>query len=325
MMMSRSNYTPIECTIMAHQNMMQQKAITSNENMHTIMPSLKRKFETQKKINYAQPPIAAIDDLIKSYASSTSRWLDVERDAVSFVLVAQLNPALLVCASRDKRKLVLQNCMYTLCNTINAKRPDVRFIEEDMSLVLSADASRLPFDLITCVMSLHRFFNAEESATNFFTNVASCLDEDGHFICVFRSGSELLPEVDDEANEDNHVQKKSRFYDPLEEAGLDTASVLKNLLQTLKETKKKPVYTRFGSPLPEGVEVHRDAEVLVFRNIVLGVAKSCGLVPVVDYPVELSAAHYESKDRREAFKHFRDTCYGSIVFKKKKAKLISIL
>lgn len=309
-------------------------ATLADDNLLTLVPSLKRKFDTQQKINFVRPSQEALDDLIRAFVPQSSQysWLEVERDTVAFALVAEMKPpSVFVCISKNKRKLVLQNCAYTLCHQLNATRPDVRFIEEDMSLPLAENACRPQFNLITCVLSLHHFFKNEESAKNLFVNLSSCLSENGHLVCVFRSGSDLLPqeEEEDDADEEvTHTQKKTRLSE--DTIAEEPSQVLKNLLQTLKKTnsrtKKAVVYKSFGSALPVCVERHQEGELLIFRNSVLGVAQACGLRALVDYPAELiKLNHLDANDAKQPFKHFRDSCYGSIVFKKKRVKLISVI
>lgn len=341
--------TNIELTIMASKMMAQntQAGTSTLIDEPVLVPTLKRKFDTLHKLNFAYPTDAALNDLITTFALKKKefRWLDVEGQTLSFDSIARLQPSLVVAVSRNPQKLVVHNFRYAV-SKINAVMPAVHLVEQDLSqpkqlLQLLGGSSpgrnnnkQKPklqhFDVITCIASLTHFFDTEENAKQLFSNLASYLSPDGHLICVFRSGSDLLPQMD--------ANKRTRYEDDLDVSAAaatitqnedddyeqqDTQLLLRGLLHTLAQQnkpKEKVTYGRFGSLLPaeetHTVQTHQPLERLVFRSIVQGVAASYGLVPVVDYPREL-LAHFEAKDAKEAFKHFKDTCYVSVVFKKK--------
>ena len=318
--------------IMAHKKMTQE-GMHEQKTLLSEDPSLKRKYETLQKVNVATPSLTSVSALIASFATKPGfRWLDVEREAMSFDLIALLQPSSVTQVDKESTRLIGHNFRYTI-SKINATLPEINFVQQDLReprplLQLTKTPSNgrtnykkqkpQPFDLITSVFSLTRFFDNEESAKQLFRNLSSYLSPQGHLICVFRSGSDLLPQ-------DRSIQSKRARYDDateLTQAQEEAQHLLHGLLKTLEENNaavNKPKYARFGSPLPSEathfIQPHQSSECLVFRNVVQTLALSAGLSPVLEYPAELMA-HFEPADELEACKHFKGTCYVAIVLKK---------
>lgn len=302
-------------------------------------PTRKRKVEALQRLNYTFPTQDAVNLLIASFASKKQgfRWLDVECKSLPLELISLLKPSLVVLVDHDTPNLIRHNFRYTV-SKLNAPLPDIRFKEHDLakpkqllqlltsqSTVLRNPCKAQRFDLITSVFSLSRFFASEESAKQLFSNLSSYLEDDGRLICIFRSGSDLLPPTPI-SNKKARLTTKS-FYDEADEIAYrqerseSTEQILQGLLNTLEQKKtKKVTYGKFGSLLPQEqdhtIQAHQQAEYLVFRNVVLAVAESVGFTPINVYSDELMA-HYEEKDAKQSCKHFKDTCYVSVVFQKK--------
>ncbi len=315
----KSTYSTIELRIMAYRNIMAERGTTEEMPLETQV-SLKRKFDEANKLNFAQPSTTALNDLICAFAKKGCRWLEVERESLSFDLMPLLQPALVQEMAADKMLLVRNNFRYTV-SSLNAKMPAMDFLHRDLSQPLD-EKPKERYDFISSIGSLNRFFATEESAKQLFKNLASCLSDDGHLLCVFRSASDLVS-AEDRHNANKRVRYESSLSpdDPMH----DTDQILQGLLQTLYEKKEKPSYTYFGSLLPSEVQkLQPSEEYLVFRNVVQSIAQSYGLLPVIAYP-EALAAHFEPCDAKKPFKHFKDTCYVSVLFRKDRKKYKSII
>lgn len=137
------------------------------------------------------------------------------------------------------------------------------------------------FHFIVATHTINQFFGSEQSATQFMSNVAALLTEDGLFIALFESPTERIAQY-----ESSREFKRARKLKPTQ------------------------VYAAFGAVLPGSDEY------LLFVKSLVDIADKVGLEPRVHYPESL-ATLFKHEDLYRNVKNFNDSIV-CVVFHRRK-------
>lgn len=282
-------------------------------------PTLKRKLDELHRVNFAVPSPTMLHDLVCAFGDDklNLRWLEIERASLSTETLRVLNPSLTVMVDVNQSRLIqhsLANLLWQRSG-VYENNNNVLFRATDLSLAMPIEENH-QFNLLTCIGSLNRFFKTRESARQLFKNMASYLADDGHLVCVFRSGDHLLPS----SATTTTTTKKPR--------ALSLYSPVKDILAAPFGWLAPSSASTITHDTPMGevlnaycVQPHQEVaadEYLVFCDAARRLALDHGLVAMTEYPESVKKHFSHSSNTTETpFKRFVDTCYVAMVFKKK--------
>lgn len=231
--------------------------------------SIKRKL-----INKFAYGVERLLDLACGRGGDLWKWIDAN---ITYVKGIDLSPAEIEEArSRYAKALADKRNIGTICEFADSS---VLGIEEFREGTL--------YDAITCMFALHYFFVSEKALRQFLHNVSINLKIGGYFFGTVPDGKSI-----------NQCVMKSPVY--------------KSPMLTI-EARWKGMPATFGSPYicaigdtvtggEEGTE--GSLEYLVYQNVLVGVAKEYGLVPVVQYDDPSLEANLKPDDAGRVLKHF---------------------